>query len=89
METCIFDFCTRNYRTEDVYRMHQELYNVVKYIMDDCGINDSLPYSNIIAYEIIHAYLSRKITEHSYNDFCAYLTEKIFDVSCIDDWYPI
>lgn len=89
METCVHDFCARNFKTEEVYYMYQELYNVVKFIMADCGINDYLPSSNIIVYEIIHAYLNHKITDRNYNDFCAYLIDRIFDISCIEEWYPI
>ena len=79
MDHAIFRFCETNYKGDEVNEKYLELYNVVKFIMDWCGIDDNAMYANLAVFDIIHAYLNNKIM--SLDKYCEYLVEHMFEIT--------
>lgn len=75
MDSAVFNFCKDNYKDDEVSKKYVELYSIVKYIMDTCGITDDITYSNLAVFDIIHAYLNNKITD--LDKYCDYLKKLI------------
>lgn len=61
MDQCILNYCKVNFNDDEVIEKYMELYNVVKYTMDEYKLNDNSQYSNLIILDIIHKYVNGKI----------------------------
>lgn len=79
MDCAVFHFCETNYKGNEVSEKYIELYNIVKFIMDYCGIDDHAMYANLAVFDIIHAYLNNKIM--SLDEYCESLVEHLFKIT--------
>lgn len=80
MDSLVFNFCKENYKDEEVVSAkYIELYSVVKYTMNKCGITDDATYANLAVFSIIHAYLNGEIT--NFDKFCADLVNNMFEMT--------
>lgn len=78
MESCILNFCLTNYKDDEMNEKFTELYSVVKFIMDYCEICDDYMYANLAIFDIIHSYLSNKIS--NLDEYRKHLIEYMFSV---------
>ena len=79
MNRAIYYFCETNYKDDEVCEKYDELYNIVKYIMDYCGIEDHAMYANLAVFNIIHSYLNNEIT--NLDEYCDSLVEYMFKIT--------
>ena len=79
MESCILNFCLTNYKDDEINEKFTELYSIVKFIMDYCGICENDMYSNIAIFDIIHSYLGNKIS--NLNEYRTSLVEYMFRIT--------
>ena len=79
MDYTVFCFCESNYKEDEVDEKYNELYNIVKFIMNYCGIDDHATYANLAVFNIIHAYLNNKIT--NLDEYCESLVKYMFEIT--------